>query len=97
MENTTVNAAKKCGNHMYPISSKINISLKEKHDSEMQELQEHLVKLNEEHKQEKFAWTAKLEDELAAASTQHSQQLRAQEHSYQEQLETAEAKFVHVS
>ena len=63
----------------------------------MQELQEHLVKLNEEHKQEKIAWTAKLEDELAAASTQYSQQLRAQEQSYKEQLETAEVKFVHVS
>ena len=57
----------------------------------------HLVKLIEEHKQEKTAWTAKLEDELAAASTQHSQQLRTQEHSYKEQLEAAESKFVHAS
>ena len=82
---------------MYRISLKPIFRFKEKHDSDMQELQEHMVRLDEEHKQEKIAWTAKLEDELAAASTQHSQQLRAQEHSYKEQLETAEAKLVYLS
>ena len=63
----------------------------------MQELQEHLNILVEEHKQEKMAWTAKLEDELASASTQHSQQMKAQECSYKEQIESLEAKYVFYS
>ena len=64
----------------------------EKYDAEMQELQEHLTTRVEENKQERIAWTAKLEDELAAASAQHSQHMKAQEFSYNKQIEELETK-----
>ncbi len=60
----------------------------------MQAIQEQLSQQSEEHKELQEAWTAKLEDELAALSAQHSQKLRTVESNFEDKVKSLETRCV---